>query len=142
MLTPNQSAAANRRPAGQSDGSDNLPATLAADRAFPAAVAELPSRCCSHPMNKEAILFHERVTHPLLASGTTKQQLLTMTDKQAVLDALDRLPENTSIEEITEELRIMAAIRHGRADIAAGRCQSHEVVGQLIESWATAWTSR
>jgi hypothetical protein len=38
---PNQGAAANRRPAGQSDGSGNLSATLAADRAFPAAVAEL-----------------------------------------------------------------------------------------------------
>src|SRR5688572_1345653 len=40
-LTPNQSAAANRRPAGQLDGSGNLAATVAADRAFPAAVAEL-----------------------------------------------------------------------------------------------------
>jgi hypothetical protein len=37
----NQSAAANRRPAGQWDGSGNLFATVAADRAFPAAVAEL-----------------------------------------------------------------------------------------------------
>jgi hypothetical protein len=40
-LTPNQSAAANRRPAGQSDGSGNLLAAVAADRALPAAVAEL-----------------------------------------------------------------------------------------------------
>jgi hypothetical protein len=40
-LPPNQSAAANRRPAGQSDGLGNLFATVAADRAFPAAVAEL-----------------------------------------------------------------------------------------------------
>ena len=40
-VRPNQSAAANRRPAGQSDGSGNLFATVAADRAFPAAVAEL-----------------------------------------------------------------------------------------------------
>ena len=39
--TPNQSAAANRRPAGQPDGSGNLSAIVAADRAFPAAVAEL-----------------------------------------------------------------------------------------------------
>ena len=39
--TANQGAAANRRPAGQSDGADNLFATIAADRAFPAAVAEL-----------------------------------------------------------------------------------------------------
>jgi hypothetical protein len=37
----NKSAAANRRPAGQSDGSGNLAAIVAADRAFPAAVAEL-----------------------------------------------------------------------------------------------------
>ena len=40
-IQANQSAAANRRPAGQSDGSDNLAAIIAADRAFPAAVAEL-----------------------------------------------------------------------------------------------------
>ena len=40
-LVPNQGAAANRRPAGQSGGSDNLSATIAADRAFSAAVAEL-----------------------------------------------------------------------------------------------------
>jgi hypothetical protein len=41
MTWPNQGAAANRRPAGQSNGSGNLAAIVAADRAFPAAVAEL-----------------------------------------------------------------------------------------------------
>jgi predicted transcriptional regulator len=65
-----------------------------------------------------------------------------MTDKQAVLDALSRLPENASLEEITEELRIMAAIRRGRADIAAGRTKTQQEVHQLVESWATAWTSK
>ena len=62
-----------------------------------------------------------------------------MTDKQAVVDALNRLPESASLEEITEELHIMAAIRRGRADIAAGRSKSHEEVEQLVDSWATAW---
>ena len=65
-----------------------------------------------------------------------------MTDKQAVIDALGRLPEGASLEEITEELQIMASIRRGRADIAAGRSKSHEEVEKLVESWATAWTSR
>jgi len=65
-----------------------------------------------------------------------------MTDKQAVVDALQRLPENASLEEITEELRIMAAVRRGRADVAAGRTKTHEEVRDLIESWATAWTSK
>jgi predicted transcriptional regulator len=69
----------------------------------------------------------------------------SMTDKRAVIDALQRLPENVSIEEITEELRIMAAIRRGRADIAAGRTRTQEQAEHSkhsLESWATAWTSR
>ena len=42
MLTANQCAVApNRRPAGRSDGSGNLSAIVAANRAFAAAVAEL-----------------------------------------------------------------------------------------------------
>lgn len=65
-----------------------------------------------------------------------------MTDKQAVLDALQRLPENASLEEITEELRIMAAIRRGREDIGAGRFKTQTEVKQLFESWASAWNSR
>jgi len=64
-----------------------------------------------------------------------------MTDKQAVIDALGRLPENASLDEITEELRIMAAIRRGRSDVAAGRTKSQEEVEHLFGSWATAWTS-
>lgn len=65
-----------------------------------------------------------------------------MTDKQAVIDALHRLPENASLEEITEELHVMAAIRRGREDVAAGRTKTHEEAERLLESWATAWTSR
>jgi predicted transcriptional regulator len=65
-----------------------------------------------------------------------------MTDKQAVVDALQRLPENASLEEITEELHIMAAVRRGRADVVAGRTKTHEEVQALVESWATAWTSK
>jgi hypothetical protein len=41
MTWSNQSAAANRRPAGQLDGAGNLLAIVAVVRAFPAAVAEL-----------------------------------------------------------------------------------------------------
>jgi hypothetical protein len=41
MMTPNQGAASNRRPAGRADRSDNLSAIVAADRAFPAAIPDL-----------------------------------------------------------------------------------------------------
>lgn len=63
---------------------------------------------------------------------------VAMTDKQAVLDALNRLPEGASLDEITEELRIMAAIRRGRADVAAGRTKTHDEAERLVESWATS----
>ena len=65
-----------------------------------------------------------------------------MTDKQAVLDALYRLPENASLDEIAEELRIMSAVRRGRADVAAGRARTHEEASQLLESWASAWNTK
>ena len=65
-----------------------------------------------------------------------------MTDKQAVLDALQRLPESATLDEITDELRIMAAIRRGRDDVAHDRVKTHEQAERLLESWATAWTTR
>ena len=65
-----------------------------------------------------------------------------MTDKQAVIDAIHRLPENASLDEITEELQIMAAVRRGRADVSAGRIKTHEEAEHLLESWASAWTSK
>ena len=65
-----------------------------------------------------------------------------MTDKQAVIDAIHRLPENASLDEIAEELQIMAAIRRGRADVSAGRTKTHTEAEQLLESWASSWTSK
>ncbi len=65
-----------------------------------------------------------------------------MTDKQAVLDALDRLPEKATLEEITEELHIMAAVRRGREHIAEGRTKDHAQTEQLFASWASAWTGK
>ena len=68
--------------------------------------------------------------------------LRLMTDKQAVIDARQRLPENASLEEIAAELRIKAAVWRGRAEVASGRVKTHEEAEQLLESWAGAWTSK
>lgn len=65
-----------------------------------------------------------------------------MTDKQAALQTLGRLPEDASLDTIAEEIQIMAAIRRGEADIAAGRVKSHEEVGREVESWAAKWNSK
>jgi predicted transcriptional regulator len=65
-----------------------------------------------------------------------------MSDKQVVIDVVKRLPESVSFEEIIEEVRIVAAVRRGRADIAVGRSKTHAEVEQLVESWATAWAAK
>lgn len=65
--SPNQSAAANRRPAFQSDGSGNLAAIVADARAFPAAVAELGrSASIKTVLRKMSDLHHNAL---LIATG-------------------------------------------------------------------------
>jgi predicted transcriptional regulator len=65
-----------------------------------------------------------------------------MTDKQEVIGALNAMPDNVSLDEIIEELRIMNAVRRGRTAIAEGRTKTQEEVERLVESWATNRTAR
>jgi predicted transcriptional regulator len=61
--------------------------------------------------------------------------LLTGTDMQVAFDALRRMPESATLEEISEEMAILAAIRRGEADAEAGRTLTHEEVKQRSASW-------
>jgi hypothetical protein len=72
MKKPNQGAAVNRRSAGQSGGSENLSAIVAADRAFPAAVAELGRTLITPPRRLPAAypgygMRDNRIVSPNLA---------------------------------------------------------------------------
>jgi hypothetical protein len=60
-----------------------------------------------------------------------------MTDKQVVIDAPGRLPENASPGEIIKELLATTALRRGRANIAADRTKTH----YETEHWPTPWTT-
>ena len=60
-----------------------------------------------------------------------------MTDKQLALETISKLPDDISIEEIAEDVEILAAIRQGEADIAGGRFKTHEEVEKLLASWTT-----
>ena len=65
-----------------------------------------------------------------------------MTDKQIAVEALGRLPETVSLAEIAEELQVVAAIRQGQADAAAGRTRPHKEVEQLFSSWSQQWRTK
>jgi predicted transcriptional regulator len=58
-----------------------------------------------------------------------------MKDKEVAISTINKLPEDTSMEEIAEELRIMAAIKKGKADVKAGRVKPHAEVARLVETW-------
>ena len=58
-----------------------------------------------------------------------------MNDKTVAIETIANLPENSSMEEIAEELQIMAAIRKGKEDVQAGRMKSHAEVEIMFETW-------
>lgn len=60
---------------------------------------------------------------------------LTGTDKQIALNALQRMPESATLDEISEELAIIAAIRRGEAAAEAGQTLTHDEVKQRSASW-------
>jgi predicted transcriptional regulator len=99
---------------------------------------DIAAESTMHPWSQSSLRRPARVLHFESETGSFRH----MTDKQAVIDALGRLPENASLDEIAEELRIMAAIRRGGADVAAGRTKTHQEAKELVESWASAWTSK
>jgi predicted transcriptional regulator len=61
-----------------------------------------------------------------------------LTEKQLALEMLRKMPESATLQEISEEIAIVAAIRRGEADADAGRVLSHEDV----ERRSAAWTSK
>jgi predicted transcriptional regulator len=55
-----------------------------------------------------------------------------MSDKEIVIGAVRQLPEYVSIEQIFDEIAMLAAIHKGERDAAAGRVVSHEEVKKRL----------
>jgi predicted transcriptional regulator len=51
-----------------------------------------------------------------------------MSQKQQLMEALQLLPEDATLDELLEELTILTAIRRGEADADAGRLIPHDEV--------------
>lgn len=57
------------------------------------------------------------------------------TAKQEVEQLLERLPDDSTLEDIQYHLYVLEKIKHGRNDIAAGRKYSHDEARQRLERW-------
>ncbi|MBO0698934.1 MAG: hypothetical protein J2P46_11110 [Zavarzinella sp.] len=58
-----------------------------------------------------------------------------MTDKQTVIDVLQRLPDDASIEDIRYEVETILGILEGLRDADEGRTHSHEEVMEDVRKW-------
>ncbi|MCI0700051.1 MAG: hypothetical protein L0241_03075 [Planctomycetia bacterium] len=60
-----------------------------------------------------------------------------MSDKQRVIEAVQRMAESATLDEISEAIAILAAIRRGEAAADAGRIVSHDEVKRRSEAWTS-----
>ncbi len=60
-----------------------------------------------------------------------------MSDKEAVLELVKRLPPNVSLRDIVKEIEFIAAVRDGLEEIDQGKGVSIEAVEQMIKGWTT-----
>ena len=58
-----------------------------------------------------------------------------MSDKQLVMDSIERLPDDASIEAIAERVEFLAAVRKGLDQIDRGETVPHEEVKRQLASW-------
>lgn len=62
-------------------------------------------------------------------------ELLAESDKQIAFIVLQRMSESATLDEISEEIAILAAIRRGKTAADAGRTLTHADVKQRSASW-------
>jgi len=60
-----------------------------------------------------------------------------MSSKEMVIDVVRELPDEATLEEILEQVKILAALQQSTEDANAGRVVSHEEVKKRVGSWST-----
>jgi predicted transcriptional regulator len=58
-----------------------------------------------------------------------------VSQKELVIETIRQLPEEVTIDEIVEEIALLAAIRKREQDADSGRVVSHEHVRETVAAW-------
>ena len=58
-----------------------------------------------------------------------------MSNKEMVIDAVRQLPEEATLEDILEQIKILAALQRSAEAADAGHVISHEEVKKKVASW-------
>jgi hypothetical protein len=65
-----------------------------------------------------------------------------MSDKEIVLDAIQRLPESVTMRQIRQRVEFLAAIREGENNLNVGKGISQEQVEKQFAAWVKKWRSK
>jgi predicted transcriptional regulator len=60
-----------------------------------------------------------------------------MSDKEAVLELVKRLPSEISMRDILEEIEFVAAVKEGLNEIDQGKGVTIDAVEKMMEAWTT-----
>ena len=58
-----------------------------------------------------------------------------MSNRELVIDLVSRLPEDTSLKEIAQEIELVAGIREARREAARGEGVSADEARQMVDAW-------
>ena len=58
-----------------------------------------------------------------------------MSDKQAALEAIKRMPEEITLQEISREIEFLAAVREGEEQANQGKVIPLEQVEKNLQTW-------
>ncbi len=82
----------------------------------------------------KALLQHVATEFPLDSVGRTAETY-AMSNKEIVADLLQRLPENSSLQDIAREIEFVAAVREGLAELDGGKGIPTEDIERELPSW-------
>jgi predicted transcriptional regulator len=65
-----------------------------------------------------------------------------MSDKEMVMDAIQRLPKSATMREIRERVEFLAAIKEGEESLDRGEGIPQEKVEKQFATWVRKWRSK
>ena len=77
----------------------------------------------------------ETHTKTELAKVAVESKLSQVTDRDLAISTIQRLPEDVSLEEVTDEIALISALREGVREADDGKKRSHEDVKEMLDSW-------
>jgi hypothetical protein len=60
-----------------------------------------------------------------------------MSNREIVIDLINKLPEDTPLEDIAREIELVAGVRQAREEARRGEGVSGEEAKRLVDSWVT-----